>query len=299
MLIDPKQVEVDKQKRRTKFFKDQQLTAPPETTSNADPNSGKTSSSTKTTSKDVSASSKDVSGASATAQSSSKDVASSSRTSSGASSSSPSQATTTFDIVFAKFKKHSARVHEEMAAKKQTAERNQKFLEELGLEFHLPYELGPLLLEGDPDHTCMFKLWTRACKAITSGLKIPFVFERELAPEIRDPKKGISRRRTKTTGRQQTDEPNPKITPAMEKILTGVTGGDLRTTIEIWTTDAAQSLVLPPPCSWYNGWPKRLYAFHHLHRIQELNISWSEFLYARVPIRLAFFLSRSRKSRPL
>jgi hypothetical protein len=35
--------------------------------------------------------------------------------------------------------------------------------------------------------------------------------------------------------------------------------------------------------SWYNGWPKRLYAFQYLHGIQELNFPCSEFLYAWIP----------------
>jgi hypothetical protein len=69
----------------------------------------------------------------------------------------------------------------------------------------------------------------------------------------------------------------------MEEVLTRVKDGDGRASVDIWTADAMQSLVLPPACSWYNGWPQRLYAFYHLHGIQELNFPWSEFLYAWVP----------------
>ena len=51
----------------------------------------------------------------------------------------------------------------------------------------------------------------------------------------------------------------------------------------LWVRDCNQPGILPPSVTHYNGWPERPYSFHHLHGVQEINLPWSEFLYAWAP----------------
>ena len=153
-------------------------------------------------------------------------------------------------------------------------------LERAQLETHLPYALGPIDLPNDSPTIITIKKWTREVKQITSSLRIPFLLESDLPVEWQ----ALQDKRN----RKHTAEPtskDSKLTPKQARILLGQDAGDTDTLVnDIWAVDQTQPLILPPPSSWYNGWPRRLYSFHHLHGVQEFNFPWSEFLYAWIPV---------------
>ena len=173
--------------------------------------------------------------------------------------------------------------HKQRVAKQREAEKNSAhaFMVQHKWEVIVTKKLGPLDTADDSDQVKLYKNWTRAVKRITSTLKIPYVLDRELPKELREAQAKTAKKSSAKADDKRAS--NEKRAADNEKAIFGAPGYQLEKVFQVWMVDTTQPLVLPPPVSYYNGWPKKPYSFNHLQAVQELNFPWHEFLYAWVP----------------
>ena len=153
------------------------------------------------------------------------------------------------------------------AARTLTFQHATNYLDEIGIQLHPPGNMGPLDLPTDDERLRNYKSWMRSVKTMTSALRLPFLFEADMPVAIQEAKAKKARKGKKAENTVQ---------PTNYSLIHALNAYDA------WIGDTAETLILPPPITYYSGWPRSPYAFNYLVGVQEVNFIWTDFLYAYI-----------------